>query len=114
MQGNNIQILVGRLGADAEVKQAGEKKVATFQVATEDVWKDKEGEKQKAVQWHTCELWGNSGVVKLLKKGTLVNVVGATRHETYKNKKDETVNKTKVVVASVEVLASPKTGPEQG
>ena len=108
MQGTNIQHLIGRLGKDAESKTVGEKTVTNFQVATEEVWKDKaSGEKKKHTEWHNCELWGKSGVVKSLKKGTLIHVMGSTRHEVYEKKgSTEKGNKTKVVVDTITLLST--------
>ena len=49
----NKVILVGNLGADPEVRYlpSGEA-VANIRIATTDTWKDKDGNKQEATEWH--------------------------------------------------------------
>ena len=57
----NKAIIVGRLGADAEViKDKG----VRLNVATSERWKDKEGEQQERTEWHRVTVWGTEGQVK--------------------------------------------------
>ena len=42
----NTITIVGNLGADAEVRAAGDREVMSFRVASTSRWKDKEGNKQ--------------------------------------------------------------------
>lgn len=76
----NKVILVGRLGKDPEVKfTAGGKAVANFSIATDESYKDAQGEKQKKTEWHNLVVWGNSVeayVQKYLHKGDLILVEG--------------------------------------
>jgi single-strand DNA-binding protein len=55
----NKAIIVGRLGADPEIRftQSGAG-VTNFNVATDSVWKDKEGQKQSRTEWHRIVVWG--------------------------------------------------------
>lgn len=71
----NKVILVGRLGKDPEVKYTGGgKAVANFSVATDESWKDKNGERQKKTTWHKIVVWGKQAEIaqQYLKKGSLV------------------------------------------
>lgn len=54
----NKIILVGRLGRDPEVRStAGGKEVASMSLATDETYKDKNGEKQKKTSWHKLTSW---------------------------------------------------------
>ncbi len=76
----NKVILVGRLGKDPEVRfTSGGTAVANFSIATDESYKDKQGEKQKKTEWHNIVVWGNSVeafVQKYLHKGDMVYVEG--------------------------------------
>ena len=81
---NSVQ-LIGRLGKDPEVKTFGEKKKASFSIATTDSYKNAKGEKVEDTQWHNIVIWGSlAGVAeKYLKKGQEVCVEGKLVHRDY-------------------------------
>jgi single-strand DNA-binding protein len=87
---NSVQ-LIGRLGKDPEVKTFGEKKKATFSIATSDSYKNAKGEKVEDTQWHNVVIWGKlAGVAeKYLKKGQEVAVEGKLVHRNYESDKGE-------------------------
>lgn len=87
---NSVQ-LIGRLGKDPEVKEFGDKKKATFSIATSDSYKNNKGEKIEDTQWHNLVIWGKlAGVAeKYLKKGTEVAVEGKLVHRAYETEKGE-------------------------
>jgi single-strand DNA-binding protein len=60
MSSVNKVILVGRLGKNPEVRAVGDNFVANFSIATDESYKDKNGEKQKKTEWHNIVVWGNS------------------------------------------------------
>lgn len=75
----NKTILVGRLGRDPETRfTGGGTAVANFSIATDETFKDKNGEKQKRTEWHKIIVWGKQAEVaqKYLKKGGLVFIEG--------------------------------------
>ena len=82
----NKVLLIGRLGADPEIKQmVNGKNVARLSLATSQSWKDKNtGEKKEKTEWHRVVVF-NEGLVnvvqKYLKKGAQVYIEGqlATR-----------------------------------
>lgn len=82
---NQVQ-LIGRLGADAEIKttQTG-KKVSTFSLATNERIKTADGEWKEATQWHTCVLWGelNKVLENIGKKGAQLLVQGSLNYREY-------------------------------
>ena len=72
----NKVILVGNLGKDPEVKHSQDgNKIVTFNVATSENWKDKNGEKKDRTEWHRVVIFspGLAEVAeKYLKKGSKV------------------------------------------
>ena len=77
---NKVQ-LIGRLGADTEIKQmVNGKNVARLSVATSQSWKDKStGERKEKTEWHRIVIF-NEGLINVvqqyLKKGANVYVEG--------------------------------------
>ena len=86
----NKVLLIGRLGADPEIKQmVNGKSVARLSVATSQSWKDKSsGEKKEKTEWHRVVIFneGLVGVVQqYLKKGANVYVEGALTTRKWKD-----------------------------
>ena len=77
----NKVLLIGRLGADPEIKQmVNGKSVARLSLATSQTWKDKSsGEKKEKTEWHRIVVF-NEGLVNVvqqyLKKGAQIYVEG--------------------------------------
>ena len=77
----NKALLIGRLGADPEIKQmVNGKNVARISIATSQSWKDKSsGERKEKTEWHRVVIF-NEGLVNVvqqyLKKGANVYVEG--------------------------------------
>jgi single-strand DNA-binding protein len=75
----NKVILVGNLGRDAELRvTAGGAAVATLNMATTEVWNDKQGQKQEKTEWHRVVLWGKQAesLQEYLVKGKQIYVEG--------------------------------------
>ena len=77
----NKVLLIGRLGADPEIKEmVNGKSVARLSLATSQSWKDKNtGEKKEKTEWHRIVVF-NEGLVNVvkqyLKKGAQIYVEG--------------------------------------
>jgi len=77
----NKVLIIGRLGADPEIKQMNNgKNVARLSLATSDTWKDKNtGEKKEKTEWHRVVIF-NEGLVNIvqqyLKKGAQIYIEG--------------------------------------
>ena len=77
---NKVQ-LIGRLGADPDIKQmVNGKNVARLSIATSQSWKDKSsGERKEKTEWHRVVIF-NEGLVNVvqqyLKKGANVYIEG--------------------------------------
>src|SRR5688572_7207749 len=75
----NKVILVGNLGRDAELRYTpGGAAVATLNLATTEVWNDKQGQKQEKTEWHRIVLWGKQAesLQEYLVKGKQIYVEG--------------------------------------
>ena len=86
----NKVLLIGRLGADPEIKQmVNGKSVARLSLATSQSWKDKSsGERKEKTEWHRVVIF-NEGLVSVvqqyLKKGANVYVEGALTTRKWKD-----------------------------
>ena len=88
---NKVQ-LIGRLGADPEIKQmVNGKNVARLSVATSQSWKDKStGERKEKTEWHRVVIF-NEGLVNVvqqyLKKGANIYLEGQLSTRKWKDEK---------------------------
>lgn len=89
MAGINKVILVGHLGQDPEVKfTPNGTAVATFNIATTERRKDKEGNWTDHTEWHRIVVFGNlaQNCGQYLKKGRQVYVEGSITSRQYKDR----------------------------
>ncbi len=88
----NKVLLIGRLGADPEIKQMVHgKNVARMSLATSQSWKDKNtGEKKEKTEWHRVVIF-NEGLVNVVqqyvKKGAQVYIEGQLTTRKWKDEK---------------------------
>ena len=88
----NKVLLIGRLGADPEIKQmVNGKSVARLSLATNQTWKDKNtGERKEKTEWHRVVVF-NEGLVNVvkqyLKKGAQVYIEGQLSTRKWKDEK---------------------------
>lgn len=103
----NKAIIVGRLGADPELKylESGEA-VCNFTMATSESWTSKDGEKKERTEWHKVIAWGRKGEVcaKYLSKGKEVYVEGKLQTRKYIDKDDIEKYTTQIVATNVTFL----------
>ena len=104
MSSINLWTFSGRLGGDAETRDAGTGRVTTFSVAITDKYKDKaDGTwKDAPVVWVRCEIWNRDAIAAYLKKGTFVAVSGRPKVSAYTNKEDEAVGSLECRVGEIE------------
>ncbi|MFM6935083.1 MAG: single-stranded DNA-binding protein [Flavobacteriales bacterium] len=102
--------LIGRLGVQPEVVnlESG-RKLARFTLATNENYKNKNGEWQSITQWHTINAWGKLAdlVQKLLMKGQEIIVEGKLVNQSYENKNGEKRFNT-IIEASEFLVLTPK------
>lgn len=101
---NKVQ-LIGNLGAKPEVRttEAG-RKLARFPLATDEVFRNAQGDKVKDTQWHNIIAWGKVADIaeKYLDKGSEIVIEGKLINYTYQDK--EGVKKTITEVQVNELL----------
>jgi single-strand DNA-binding protein len=88
----NKVILIGRLGKDAEVKTAQNKKeFVVLSVATSESWKNEKGEYDTRTEWHRVYAWGTLvNFAKTLQKGQLINLEGKIKYRTVEEEVEAT------------------------
>ena len=99
--------LIGHVGKEPEIKQVNDTKLATFSLATKETWKNKEGKKQEATEWHNIEVWGPLAnvVENWVNKGDLLFISGKIKTDKYeKDGQDRYI--TKVVGRELIMLGS--------
>ena len=88
----NKVLLIGRLGADPDIKQmVNGKSVARLSLATSNTWKDKNtGERKEKTEWHRVVIF-NEGLVNVVqqyvKKGSQVYIEGQLTTRKWKDEK---------------------------
>ncbi len=111
----NKVILVGNLGRDVEVRHTpGGATVAKFSIATNEVWKDKNGQRQEHTEWHNIVAWGKLADFcgQYLTKGRQVYVEGTLRTRTYDDEKGNRRYFTEVRSAVIQLLGPKPSGGE--
>ena len=69
--------IIGRLTRDAEIRTTSQdKQVVNFSVATNESYKNKQGEHIEQTTYFDCSYWISTKVASLLTKGTLVELLG--------------------------------------
>lgn len=107
---NHVQ-LVGRLGANPEVKELENgKRVAKFSLAVSETYTKQGGEKVNKVQWHTVVAWGHlAGVAQsMLQKGTLVTIDGKLLSRVYTGKEGQKRSSVEIVANDLFVQSPAK------
>jgi single-strand DNA-binding protein len=107
----NKAILMGRLGHDPELRHTGTgKAVANFSIATDSVWKDKDGQRQKQTEWHKITAWGALAELcaKYLAKGRDVYIEGELRTRQYEDKDGIKRSVTEIVASEVKFIGGPR------
>lgn len=107
----NTVSLIGNLGQDPEITtfESG-KTVARFSVATNDSYKNKDGEWVTNTEWHNIVAWDKSAELcgKLLKKGSEVVLEGKLTNDSYTNKEGEKRYRTQINMREFMVLNKDK------
>ena len=107
MSGVNKVILVGRLGADPELKVVGQgSSVARLSLATSESWTGKDGQKQERTEWHRVVVWGKLADIcgKHLSKGRQVYVEGRIQTRSWEDQQGQKRYSTEVVANTVQFL----------
>jgi single-strand DNA-binding protein len=107
MAGINKVILVGNLGKDPEVRHLeGGASVAHFTLATNEYYKDKQGNRVERTEWHNIAAWRGLAEMaeKYLKKGQQVYLEGKIRTRQYQDKDNQTRYITEIIADEITML----------
>jgi single-strand DNA-binding protein len=103
----NKVILVGRLGRDPEMRytSAGQA-VCNFSLATDETYRDRNGERQKRTEWHKVVVWAKQAEIaqQYLKKGSLVYVEGRIQSRQWDDKEGQKRTSFEIVATSFRML----------
>lgn len=102
----NKVILVGNIGKDIEVRQAGKTEVADISVATSS--SKKVGDKwEKVTEWNSVTVFGKraTSLAEHAGKGTLVYVEGRKETQKWTDKKGDEKSKVVIIADSVKILS---------
>jgi len=107
----NKVILIGNLGSDPEVRYTPSgAAVANFNIATNENWKDKNGQDQERTEWHKIVVWGkqaeNCG--EFLSKGRTVYIEGRLQTRDWTDKEGNKRYTTEIVANTVQFLGGGK------
>ena len=117
MSSVNKVILVGNLGADPEIRQAGQSRVAELRIATSRKFKTASGQLQEETEWHTVVVWGRSVEFceQYLHTGRQGYVEGRLRTRTWEDAQSGAKrSKTEVVALDVQGLGGKEDRPRGG
>ena len=99
--------LIGHLGIDPELKTLSSgKKLTNVRLATNDSYKNSEGQYVQNTQWHTIVAWGKLAEImaKHFQKGKEVAVEGKLVHRSFEDKDGQTKYVTEIVASQVMML----------
>jgi len=113
----NKVILVGRLGRDPETRYTGGgQAVANFSVATDETYKDRNGERQKRTEWHRITVWGKQAEIaqQYLKKGALVFIEGRIQSREWQDKEGQKRTSYDIIANNFRMLGGRADGAAAG
>jgi len=105
----NKAILIGRLGKDPEVRYTPDGTMVTnFNLATDEQWKDKSGEKVQKTEWHRIVTFGKLAEIcgNYLVKGKLIFIEGRIQTRSWEDKDGVKRFTTEIVASDMKMLDS--------
>tara|TARA_R110001592_G_scaffold49617_2_gene154553 strand:- start:596 stop:931 length:336 start_codon:yes stop_codon:yes gene_type:complete len=105
---NKVQ-LIGNVGQEPTITNLENgKKVARLSLATNENYRDSQGEKQTDTNWHNIVAWGKTAdiVEKYVDKGKEIAIEGKLSTRSYEDKDGNKRYVTEVVVSEILLLGS--------
>lgn len=111
----NKVMIIGNLGRDPEVRQAGDSPVANFSVAVTEKFRDRSGQQQERTEWVNVVAWGRLADVcrDYLRKGSSVYVEGKLQTRSWDDKNTGARRYATEVVAAVILMLDRKPRDDQ-
>ncbi|HOJ70573.1 MAG TPA: single-stranded DNA-binding protein [Syntrophorhabdaceae bacterium] len=103
----NKVFLIGRLGADPDVRYTADgTAIANFRIATTEVWKDRNNNKQERTEWHSIVAWRRLGEIAkdYLKKGMLVYIEGRIQSREYEGRDNTKRRVTEIIAVDLKLF----------
>lgn len=103
----NKVFLIGNVGQAPELKKVNEVPYCIISVATNESYKDKDGNWQNKAEWHNVVLWKGQAefAVKHMKKGSKIGVEGKLRTRSWQDKETgKTMYSTEIIANEIELL----------
>jgi single-strand DNA-binding protein len=113
----NRVMLIGNLGKDPELRYTTSGvAVATFSLATNESWKDQDGNVQERTEWHNIVAWKKLAEIcgEWLKKGKKIYIEGRIQTRSYDDKNTGTKKYITEIVADNMIMLDSKGGGEGG
>lgn len=109
MAGVNKVIILGRLGADPDVKTVGANatSVARLNIATSETW-TKDGQKQERTEWHRVVVWNKLAEIcgKHLTKGRQVYIEGKLQTRQWEDQQGQKRYATEILAEKVQFVGN--------
>jgi len=109
MAGVNKVILIGRLGADPEVRYTNSgTPVANLRLATSVNFTDKSGEKTERTEWHRIVAFGRLGEIcgEYLAKGKQVYIEGRLQTREWEDREGSKRRTTEIIATTMQMLGA--------
>ncbi len=103
----NKVILIGNVGKDPDVRYTAKgDPVATFPLATSEVWRDKDSNIQERTDWHNIVAWRKLAEIiqELVRKGSRLFIEGRIQTRSYEDKTGEKRYITEIVAENMLIL----------
>lgn len=98
-------IVIGNVGADAQVQNKDGREFVTFRVAHNDQWTDQSGTQHSNTIWVDCIMNGHPNVTQFIKAGTQVVCQGNLTLRVYSSAKDRCMKAgAQINVTNVQLL----------
>jgi len=105
----NKVILIGRVGRDPEIKYTPNgSPVAKFSLATDESYKDRNGEQQRRTEWHNIVAWSKLAEIcgEYLTKGKQIYIEGSIRSRQWEDQSGNKRTSYEIVARTMQMLGS--------
>ena len=112
----NKVMIIGNLGRDPEVRQAGDSPVANFSVAVTEKFRDRSGQQQERTEWVNVVCWRRLAEIArdYLRKGSPVYVEGKLQTRKWQDRDGKDRYTTEVVADNFQMLGGRRDDGSQG
>jgi single-strand DNA-binding protein len=112
-RGVNKVILIGNLGADPELRYtSGGTAVCNIRLATNESYKDSNGETVEKTEWHSVVAWARLAEIcgQYLKKGSMIYIEGSLQTRQWEDRDGNTRYTTEIKAQEMQMLDSRESG----